>query len=138
MLFNSNEFLFTFLPLTAGVFLALGVMSHAWALRWLILASLVFYAWWRPVNVLIIAPSIIINFIAAQVLLRLNQGEEWKRASRIVPLLGIAFNVAFLGYFKYIDFLTGTINDVFGTNLILRHIILPLASRLLLSKRSRS
>jgi hypothetical protein len=86
MLFNSNEFLFTFLPLTAGVFLALGVMSHAWALRWLILASLVFYAWWRPVNVLIIAPSIIINFIAAQVLLRLNQGEEWKRASRIAPI----------------------------------------------------
>src|SRR5262249_15959248 len=35
-------------------------------------------------------------------------------------------NIAFLGYFKYIDFLSGTINDVFGTNLVLRHIILPL------------
>jgi alginate O-acetyltransferase complex protein AlgI len=126
MLFNSTEFLFTFLPLTVAVFFALGTTSRIWALRWLILASLAFYAWWRPLNVLIIAPSIIINYIAAQGLLRLNQDEKRKRASRIVLLLGIAFNVAFLGYFKYIDFLSGTINDVFGTNLVLRHVILPL------------
>jgi len=41
-------------------------------------------------------------------------------------LLGIAFNVAFLGFFKYTDFIYGAINDVFGANLVLRHIILPL------------
>jgi D-alanyl-lipoteichoic acid acyltransferase DltB (MBOAT superfamily) len=126
MLFNSYEFLYAFLPLTIAGFFALGTTSRAAALRWLILASLAFYAWWRPVNVLIIAPSIVINYITAKVLLRLNQGEEWKRASGLVLLFGIAFNVVFLGYFKYIDFLSGTINDVFGTNLILRHIILPL------------
>jgi len=55
MLFNSTEFLFAFLPLTLLGFYLLGTTSRAWALRWLILASLVFYAWWRPVNVLIIA-----------------------------------------------------------------------------------
>ena len=126
MLFNSTEFLFTFLPLTVAVFFALGATSRVWALRWLILASLVFYAWWRPLNVLIIAPSIVINYIAAQALLRLSQDKKRERASRIVLLLGIAFNIAFLGYFKYIDFLSGAINDVFGTNLILRHIVLPL------------
>ncbi len=32
----------------------------------------------------------------------------------------------FLGFFKYADFLSGTINDVFGAHLILRHVILPL------------
>ena len=52
MLFNSTEFLFTFLPLTVAVFFALGTTSRIWALRWLILASLAFYAWWRPLNVL--------------------------------------------------------------------------------------
>jgi D-alanyl-lipoteichoic acid acyltransferase DltB (MBOAT superfamily) len=126
MLFNSYEFLFAFLPLTVAGFFTLGAASRGWALGWLIVASLVFYAWWRPVNVLIIAPSIIINYIAAQTLLRLNQDEKWKGASWIVLLLGVTFNVAFLGYFKYIDFLSGTINDVFGTNLILRHVVLPL------------
>ena len=126
MLFNSYEFLFAFLPITVAAFFVLGTMSRNWALRWLILASLAFYAWWRPLNVLIIAPSIIINYIIAQYLLRLGQKEERKLASRVVLLLGIAFNIAFLGYFKYIDFLYGTVNDVFGTNLILLHVILPL------------
>src|SRR5215469_3719314 len=126
MLFNSTEFLFVFLPLTLAGFYFLGARSRAWAVRWVIFASIVFYAWWRPLNVLIIAPSIIINFALAKMLLRLNEGEGSPRASRAVLILGILFNVAFLGYFKYTDFLSSTINDIFGANLGLRHIILPL------------
>ncbi len=126
MLFNSTEFLFAFLPLALFGFYLLGSISRARALGWLILASLVFYAWWRPVNVLIIAPSIAVNFALARILLRLNQNEGSPGASKAVLLLGIAFNVAFLGFFKYTDFISGTINDVFGANLVLRHIILPL------------
>jgi alginate O-acetyltransferase complex protein AlgI len=126
MLFNSDEFLFAFLPVTLFGFYLLGTISRTSALRWLILASLVFYAWWRPVNVLIIAPSIAVNFALARMLLRLNEGEGARSASKVVLLLGIAFNVAFLGFFKYTDFVSGAINDVFGANLVLRHIILPL------------
>src|SRR5271165_2911924 len=116
MLFNSIEFLFVFLPLALLGFYSLGAMSRAWAIRWLILVSLVFYAWWRPVNVLIIAPSIVINFTLAWILLRLNEREDSRRASTAVLLLGICFNVLFLGFFKYTDFISGTINDVFGAN----------------------
>ena len=126
MLFNSYEFLFLFLPLTVVGFFAFNAASRGWALRWLILASLVFYAWWRPLNVLIIAPSIIVNYILAQLMLRLNRDETRRRFSWIVLAVGISFNVAFLGYFKYIDFLSGAANDVFGTHFLLRHIVLPL------------
>jgi D-alanyl-lipoteichoic acid acyltransferase DltB (MBOAT superfamily) len=126
MLFNSDEFLFFFLPVTLGGFYWLGTVSRTMAIGWLILASLVFYAWWRPVNVLIIAPSIIINFALARILLRLNGDDEARGRSKTVLLLGILFNIAFLGFFKYTDFISGTINDVFGANLVLRHIILPL------------
>jgi alginate O-acetyltransferase complex protein AlgI len=126
MLFNSTEFLFAFLPLTLFGFFLLGNVSRTWALGWLILASLVFYAWWRPVNVLIITPSIAVNFALARILLQLNEKAGWPSASKAVLLLGIAFNVAFLGFFKYTDFIFGTINDVFSANLVLRHIILPL------------
>jgi alginate O-acetyltransferase complex protein AlgI len=126
MLFNSSEFLFVFLPATLLGFYLLGAVSRSSAIRWLILASLVFYAWWRPVNVLIIAPSIVINFVLARILARLNEGGSSRHASRAVLLLGISFNVVFLGIFKYTDFISGTINDVFGANLVLRHIILPL------------
>ncbi len=126
MLFNSIEFLFAFLPLTLFGFFLLGTIHRTWALSWLILASLVFYAWWRPLNVLIIAPSIAVNFTLARILLRLNEKEDSRGASKAVLLLGIAFNVAFLGFFKYTDFISTTINDVFSANLVLRHIILPL------------
>lgn len=125
MLFNSYEFIFVFLPLVVVVFFALGRASSAWALRWIIVASLFFYGWWRPLNVLIIAPSIIINFVLAHVLQRLGKQGN-RRAAQAVLLVGIAFNVAFLGYFKYTNFLLGTINDAFGTQMVLARIILPL------------
>ena len=41
-------------------------------------------------------------------------------------LLRIFFNVAFLGYFKYLTFFEGAINDAFGAELVLTHVILPL------------
>lgn len=125
MLFNSYEFIFLFLPIVVVVFFAFGRVSRGWALRWVIAASLFFYAWWRPFNVLIIAPSVLINFILARLLQRL--GKQGNRAAaRAVLFLGIVFNVAFLGYFKYSNFLVGAVNDVFGTQWFLARIVLPL------------
>lgn len=125
MLFNSYEFIFVFLPVTLAAFFALGYWSRTAALRWLILASLAFYAWWRPLNVLIIAPSVAINFGLARALERLGaQGRP--RMARAVLALGIAFNVAFLGYFKYANFFVGVVNDVFGSQYFLTRIVLPL------------
>jgi alginate O-acetyltransferase complex protein AlgI len=126
MLFNSYEFIFAFLPVTLAGFFAIGAASRSWALRWIILVSICFYAWWRPVNLLIIAPSIAINFAFARILQRLVRNEKQPKTSNLVLLLGIAFNVGFLGYFKYIDFGRIAVNDLFGTNLILTHVILPL------------
>jgi alginate O-acetyltransferase complex protein AlgI len=125
VLFNSYEFIFAFLPLVAAGFFVLGNLSRTLALRWLILASLFFYAWWRPFNVLLIAPSIFINFVLARTLQSLGMKNK-RQASRAVLILGIAFNVAFLGYFKYTNFIGRAIDDVFGTNLVLTEIILPL------------
>jgi alginate O-acetyltransferase complex protein AlgI len=126
VLFNSAGFLFVFVPIAVLVFYSLGKFSRVAAVRWLIVVSIVFYGWWRPLNVLIIGGSMVVNFALARALLRLNESEQSGRASRAVLALGILFNVVFLGVFKYTDFIVGTINDVFGANLILLHIILPL------------
>jgi len=137
VLFNSYEFLFTFLPITLAGFFAVGIASRTWALSWIIFVSLLFYALWRPLNVLIIAPSIFINFALARTLLRLSEDEKRHRTSRLVLLLGIAFNIAFLGYFKYIDFGRSTINDIFGTNLVFTHVILPLGISFITFQKNR-
>ena len=126
MLFNSHEFLLIFLPLILLGFYLLGRASRQAAILWLILASLVFYGWWRPVNILIIGPSIIINYLLASFLLKLSQRDDSPGLSRVLLLAGLLFNIAFLGSFKYADFIYGAINDVSGANLILLHIILPL------------
>lgn len=126
MLFNSYEFLFAFLPMTLAGFFLLGRASRHAALGWLMIASVVFYAWWRPLNVLIIAPSVLINFLFARVLLRLGKDQARVRLAQIVLILGIAFNIAFLGYFKYVNFFYTALNDVAGTNFVLTQVILPL------------
>src|SRR5277367_3246932 len=124
MLFNSYEFIFGFLPVVLIGFYGLGAHRREWALLWLTLASLFFYAWWRPINVLLIAPSILINLGLARLLERYRLTRP--DLARVVLICGIVFNLCFLGYFKYTMFLRGAVNDVFGTDLVLTHIILPL------------
>jgi D-alanyl-lipoteichoic acid acyltransferase DltB (MBOAT superfamily) len=127
MLFNSYEFIFAFLPATLLGFFLFGLRSRDLALLWLIAASLFFYAWWRPINVLIIAPSIIINYLLARTLLRLaNAGSERVMAARAVLIVGIVFNVCFLGYFKYVNFVATIAHDLTGADFVLAEVVLPL------------
>jgi alginate O-acetyltransferase complex protein AlgI len=124
MLFNSYIFIFGFLPPVLAGFYILGARSRDWALLWLIAVSLVFYAWWRPLNVLLIAPSIGINYIAARYLQRIGQDRPTR--ARLVLIACIVFNVCFLGYFKYSAFGEQALNDLFGAGLPLTQVILPL------------
>ncbi|MFO1468560.1 MAG: MBOAT family O-acyltransferase [Steroidobacteraceae bacterium] len=128
MLFNSYEFLFAFLPITLAVFHLLGRWSRIASLNWLILASLVFYAWWQPVNVPIIGVSMLVNFAIASWLeaAAADPDAGRQRSRSLVLAAGIVFNVAFLGYFKYTNFLLSVANDVAGTDFVLRQIALPL------------
>ena len=100
MLFNSHEFLFVFLPATLIGFFLLGRVSRQAAILWLILTSLLFYGWWRPLNILIIGPSIIINYLLASYLLRLSQRGDQPGLSRAVLLLGIAVQRRLPGLFQ--------------------------------------
>ncbi|MDH3692622.1 MAG: MBOAT family protein [Gammaproteobacteria bacterium] len=125
MLFNSHSFVFVFLPVTLFVYFALGRLSRNWALRWIIVASLVFYAWWRPANVLIIVPAMLVNFGVAKAILYQNRHDN-RAAAKIFLALGIVFNICVLGYFKYTNFLVSAATDVFGGSFTLKEIVLPL------------
>ncbi len=126
LLFNSYAFVFGFLPVTVIGFLLLGRHSRTSALDWLIFASVFFYAWWRPFNLLIIASSLLANYIFARTLLRLAADKTQQRACTIVLSIGITFNLLLLGYFKYANFGASIVNDVAGTDFILEQIVLPL------------
>ncbi len=126
MLFNSYEFIFGFLPVTIAGFLLLGSMSRRWALGWLVVASVLFYTWWRPFNLLIIGPSLVVNYVIARALLRLAADETKARARTAVLALGVVFNLGVLGYFKYANFAVVVAGDLTGRDFVIEQIILPL------------
>lgn len=126
MLFNSYEYILGFLPLTVVVFLILGRASRSLALGWLILASVVFYAWWRPFNLAIIAPSLAINYLLGRALVGLADDPARAGRRRLLLTLGIVFNLCFLGYFKYVNFAVEVFDDATGADFVWKNVILPL------------
>tara|TARA_R110002049_G_scaffold285698_2_gene466851 strand:+ start:72445 stop:73989 length:1545 start_codon:yes stop_codon:yes gene_type:complete len=101
MLFNSYEFL-VFLPVCVGGYLAL--TRSRWdgaGMTWLLLASAIFYTWWKPADLFVLASSVVVNFRLGQMISR--------DRSRSLLAIGIALNLGLLGYFKYTGFLLGTL-----------------------------
>lgn len=95
MLFNSFDFLFLFLP--AVIFLIyLSTILRVPILPVLFSSSLIFYAWWDPDNIWILAASILFNFTVGELIVA--------HKSRRLLIFGILMNLLFLGIFKYANF----------------------------------
>jgi len=127
MLFNSLIFLFGFLPVTVVLFFVLGRYSVRTARLWLAAASLFFYAWWNPPYLILLAISIVFNYCVGYSLQFRERVPFALPPPKLTLVLGLAFNIGFLAYFKYSTFLVENLNAVAGTDFILRHVALPLA-----------
>ena len=124
MLFNSYEFIFMFLPVMFVVYFYL--MSKRVVLGakiWLVAGSLFFYSYWNITYLSLILISMFTNYGVGLTLV--NQ-DRVKISSKTVLAFGIFFNLALLGYFKYTDLFLENFNGIFGSNIPLPHIILPL------------
>ncbi len=127
MLFNSVEFLFLFLPIVLlGYWGACRVPDVRYRKIWLTLASLVFYGWWNPWLLLLLATSILGNFYCGGVVLA-QKRQGGLKAARLVVITGFAFNIALLAYFKYAGFLLANLTLLTGWPNVEANIILPLA-----------
>lgn len=127
MLFNSYEFILVFLPVSLAGFFTIGkFIGREAAILWLFLASLFFYAWWNPAYLVLLMGSIAFNFVLGRYLFRLGNTGRQKAASSALGL-GIFVNLALLGYYKYTDFFIRNVNAIFGTDIFLVKIVLPLA-----------
>jgi D-alanyl-lipoteichoic acid acyltransferase DltB (MBOAT superfamily) len=125
MLFNSYEFLFFFLPLTwIGFELLVRAGKSRAGIAWLVVASGIFYASWNEKLLLLLVGSLIVNFVIGRLLN--NRFATNRRSSRPLLVVGLAFNLGLLGYFKYANFFVDNFNAGFGTDLFLSHIVLPI------------
>jgi alginate O-acetyltransferase complex protein AlgI len=123
LLFNSYEFIFLFFPLCVmGYFVCARYFSLEAALGFLVLGSLFFYAYWKPIYLVLLLFSIGFNFSIGRVL---SQENHWGRRGYLV--FGVVVNLALLAYFKYANFFIDNVNTVLGTQWDIGNVFLPLA-----------
>ncbi|MGE0483631.1 MAG: MBOAT family protein [Gammaproteobacteria bacterium] len=117
MLFPSQVFLLLFLPLTLLAYygVATGVRLRV---ELLALASLLFYGWWDVRFLPLLLATIGLNWLTAASYTRTRQG--------IWLVLGIVFNLAVLGLFKYTNFLAESVLALLGVPFEPWTIVLPL------------
>lgn len=123
MLFNSHIFLFAFLPLCLAGYFVLNHRERYTAAQWFLFGmSLWFYGYFNPAYLPIILISILMNYAASRLMHRISN----KKCRKMVMISAILGNIALLFYYKYYDFFLSNINAVFGTDLLMRNILLPL------------
>ncbi|HZU63680.1 MAG TPA: MBOAT family protein, partial [Novosphingobium sp.] len=122
MLFGSLVFVFAFLPVVLLAYHALRGAGHERTAKYfLVAASLFFYGWWDPRYVPLVSLSIGANF-ALSLLMERQPG----RASLLLGL-GVAGNLALLGYYKYAHFFVTALAGATGLPWHRGRIVLPLA-----------
>ena len=120
MVFSSAVFLFAFFPLAWAIYaLTPGIRGKNIVL---VLVSLLFYSFGRLAYTPLLMGSILVNWAAGRLLGSL----EGKGKRRAVGAAAVAFNLALMGVFKYLDFLIGNVNALLGTSIPLAGIPLPL------------
>lgn len=120
MVFSSLTFLFVFLPI---VLLIYYISPNPLKNFVILLFSLIFYAWGEPKFIFLIILSILINYIGALQIVK-NSSDTEKRKFIFITLLLIDISILF--FFKYYGFIISSIGSLFGIDLVIRDIPLPL------------
>lgn len=118
MVFSSATFLFYFFPAFLFLYYAL-----PWKNGVLLVASLLFYAWGEPRFVPLLMFSAALNYGFGYAISRTSQNRQW------LLWAGIASNLVFLLYYKYVGFFGSVLNEVlsvFGNRVDIPEVLLPL------------
>ena len=120
MVFSSAVFLFLFLP---AVFVLSRILPGIRLKNlFLLVVSLLFYAFGEPVYVLLMLLSCVINYGAGRLL---AAGSPSPARDKLVVAVTLVLNLGMLGVFKYTDFFLSTVNQVFSLEIPLTGIALP-------------
>ena len=110
MVFSSLTFLLFFLPTVLLVYYAVPRRAKNAVL---FLFSLIFYAWGEPVYVVLMLFSTVLDYSCG----RLVEKYRGTGKQKLGLILSICGNLGLLFFFKYTDFLIGTVNGLLGTSI---------------------
>ncbi len=120
MVFSGLPFLFFYLP---AVLLIYKLSPLKLRNLFLLIASLFFYGWGEPVYIVIMFLSTFVDYTHGMLV------EKWRaddRKARMAVASSVFFNLLILVFFKYYDFLAGSINAITGLHLPILGIPLPI------------
>ena len=103
MVFSSAVFLFLFLPLLLGLY---RVLPRSLQNSVLLLGSLLFYAWGEGAFCLLMLTSIGLNYAFGRLVDRARD----VRHRKAIVALAVVVNLAFLGWYKYANFIADTLS----------------------------
>lgn len=121
MVFSSLLFLFRFLPI---VLLGYFILPRKFRNLFLLLFSLVFYAWGEPTFVILMIASIVINWLGGIFVDKYRKNGSIKGAKWALIICSV-IDIGLLGVFKYTGFAFENINALLGTDLV-SDIVLPI------------
>ena len=124
MLFNSYLFLFGFLPLALAGFQIASRLHRRAVVVWLSLASLVFYAWWKPELLVILIGSISFNYLAAALIQRSIPSPV---SSRVWLWIAVVADLLLLAFYKYFFPALNGVSSILHAGRHWSNVTLPLA-----------
>lgn len=119
MVFSGLTFLLLFLPLVLLVYFA---VPKKFKNAVLFIFSLIFYAWGEPIYMILMIFSTALDYTCGRAV------EKYRGTSKakIGLVVSMCANLGLLCVFKYADFLIGTVNGIFGCQIPLTELPLPI------------
>jgi len=105
MLFSTTLFIFFFLPFVLATYFTIPAKLRN---LFLVLVSLLFYAWGEGVYVLLMILSMGINYVFGIFI------DDFRRHDKLILTLAVVVNLVILVYFKYTVFLLLNIENILG------------------------
>ncbi|WP_313755732.1 MBOAT family O-acyltransferase [Tissierella sp.] len=122
MVFSSILFLFYFLPVVLTIYF---ISPKRYRNFILFLSSLLFYSWGEPKYIWIMLFSTVLDYTCGRLVYCYKDNKDVNKA-RLWLGVSIFTNLGLLGFFKYSDFFISNINNIFGFNISLLNLTLPI------------
>lgn len=123
MIFSSEVFLFVFLPVNLIVYYLFLRRHRLLQNIFLLITSLLFYAWGEPKNILILCLIIMFNWAMGLFVDRLREN---KKAVRLILLSTTVVDIGTLAVYKYTAFVLSNLNRFSFFNFRIPNIVLPI------------
>lgn len=119
MVFSSIPFLYFFLP---AVLFCYAAAPEKFKNAVLLVFSLLFYWWGEPKYVFMMVFTVIFCYFAGIII----ENRRTSPKGRLLLIFSVAVPLGFLALFKYADFFLDTVNSVFGADIPLLRLALPI------------